>query len=182
MNAIDLMMEEHGYIKRMLKVLRKACLNILNGENINYEDFYLMMDFIKNYADNHHHKKEEILLFNKMIDEIGTTAEKLVKHGMLVEHDLGRLYIISLREAIQKLKDGDSESKLDIIANAVSYTNLLERHIHKEDNVVYKFATRELKEETINIINNECNAYEKEHSNIKDKNIAILENLEKKYK
>ena len=59
---------------------------------------------------------------------IRETAEKVVKYGMLVEHDLGRLYVTNLNEALEKaLKNGNAEAKLDVIANAVSYTNLLRK-------------------------------------------------------
>ncbi|MFU7515080.1 hemerythrin domain-containing protein [Clostridium sp. HCS.1] len=181
MDAIKLMMEEHENIKTMLKIVRKASYSILEGKDVNYEDFNKMIQFIRNYADSHHHKKEEIMLFNRMVDEIGETAEKVVKYGMLVEHDLGRLYISSLSEALESLKKGNEEAKLDIIANAVSYTNLLERHIHKEDNVIYKFAQRELKEDTMNLINSECVNFENEFNDVKDKNLYILEELKNKY-
>lgn len=181
MNAVELMMEEHKNIKQMLKVVRKACFSVLEGEEVNYDDFYKIIHFIKNYADSHHHKKEEIMLFNRMVDEIGETAEKVVKYGMLVEHDLGRLYVANLGEALESLKDGNAEAKLDVIANAVSYTNLLERHIHKEDNVIYKFAERKLKKETIDEINEECIVFESENTNIKDENLVILEELKVKY-
>ena len=181
MNAVELMMEEHKNIKQMLKVVRKACFSVLEGEEVNYDDFYKIVSFIKNYADSHHHKKEEIMLFNRMVDEIGETAEKVIKYGMLVEHDFGRLYVSNLIEALESLKSGNAEAKLDVIANAVSYTNLLERHIHKEDNVIYKFAERELKNETIDQINEECVTFESKNKNVKDENLAILEELKVKY-
>ena len=181
MKAIDLLMEEHKYIKRMLLVVRKVCLNIMDGSEVDYEDFYKIIDFIRNYADGHHHNKEEIILFNKMVDEMGVTAEKVIKYGMLVEHDLGRLYISSLDESLQKLKSGDNESRLDVIANAISYTHLLERHIDKEDNVIYKFATRELSGETLGKIDEETMVYEDSNGTVKDKYIEVLEMLEDKY-
>lgn len=181
MNAIDLMIDEHKYIKRMLLVVRKACFKVFKGEEVNYDDFYSMISFIRNFADSHHHKKEEVMLFNKMVDEIGETAEKIVKYGMLVEHDLGRLYISGLDEALKSLKNGDEESVLDVISNAVSYTHLLTRHIDKEDKVIYKFAQRELKEDILKNIDIKCTEFESENSNVREENIAILEKLEKKY-
>ena len=45
--------------------------------------------------------------------------EKLVTHGMLVEHDLGRLYTMQLGDAVAKVMAGDDEAKLDIIGNAI---------------------------------------------------------------
>lgn len=180
-NAIDIMNEEHKYITRMLKVIRKVCFKLMEGENINYDDFYLIIDFVKNYADSHHHKKEEKILFNRMVDNLGDLANKVINHGMLVEHDYGRLYMRNLGIALEKLKNGDKEAKLDVIANAISYTNLLERHIDKEDRVIYKFAERELSKEILEIVDIECNNYEDNNIEVKEKNIAILESLERKY-
>ncbi len=57
MKAIEIMNEEHKYIIRMLQVIRKYYFKILNGEEVIYEDFYKIIDFVRNYADNHHHKK-----------------------------------------------------------------------------------------------------------------------------
>ena len=59
MDSVKLMMEEHQNILRMLEVVRNACYGIYKGEDICYEDFAKMIDFIRNYADNHHHGKEE---------------------------------------------------------------------------------------------------------------------------
>lgn len=181
MNAIEIMMNEHRYIERMLKVVRAACFKVLKNEEVDYEDFDKIISFIREYADGHHHNKEEIMLFNRMVENLGLLAEKLVKHGMLVEHDFGRLYVKNLEEALHKVKAGDEEAKLDLIANAISYTDLLTRHIDKEDRVVYTFAQREMKCETMNDIDNDCKHYEKEHEAVKDKYIRVLEELEAKY-
>ncbi|WP_294344616.1 hemerythrin domain-containing protein [uncultured Clostridium sp.] len=181
MNAIDLMKEEHRYIERMLKVIREVSLRILKGEKVEYDDLYSIIGFVREYADGHHHNKEEVLLFNRMIENLGSTGEVIVRNGMLVEHDLGRLYIKNLEEAIGRLKDGSEDDKLDIIANLISYTDLLKRHIDKEDNVVYNFAVRGLKEEILIKLDDECIKYEAENEAIKVKNISLLESLEKKY-
>ena len=163
MNAIELMNEEHKNILRIIKVVRKVCFNIMKGTEINYKDLEDIIEFIRNYADSHHHKKEEDILF------------------MLVEHDYGRLYISNLVEAIEKVKGGDEEAKLDIIANAISYTHLMERHIDKEDRVVYTFAERNLKENILDEINSECLKFEDDNETVKNKYLEILSKLEAKY-
>jgi hemerythrin-like domain-containing protein len=161
MNSINLMMEEHQYILRMLSVVRNACFRILKGEEINYEDFNLMIDFIRNYADAHHHGKEEKLLFQEMVTHLGPLGNKLITNGMLIEHDFGRLYIRELAEALDRVKAGDEMSKLDVIANAVGYTHLLKRHIEKEDSVVYTFAERQLSKEILDKVDTETEEFEK---------------------
>lgn len=183
MNSIKLMMEEHQYILRMLEVVRKACYKIFQGEEINYEDFDLIIDFIRNYADAHHHSKEEKLLFHEMVTHLGALGNKLITHGMLVEHDSGRLFIQELREALDRVKGGDDMSKLDVIANAISYTHLLKRHIDKEDAVVYTFAMRQLSEEIMSKVNRDTEEFEKAATEKGTQAYyqKLVETLEKKY-
>ncbi|NME81535.1 hemerythrin domain-containing protein [Clostridium sp. SM-530-WT-3G] len=181
MNAIEIMNEEHKNIKRMLKVVRACCKDILDGKEINFDDLNEIVDFITNYADKHHHNKEEVHLFSKMLENLGPVGEKIVKHGMLVEHDWGRLYIQDLKIALEKVKEGDNDAKLDVIANAISYCNLLERHIDKEDKVIYKFAQRELSKDVFDVIEHECKSYEEKNKDQKVKYLAMLDRLEKKY-
>jgi hemerythrin-like domain-containing protein len=160
MDSVKLMMEEHQYILRMLKVVRKACYKLMKDSSINYEDFNSMIDFIRNYADAHHHGKEEKLLFQEMVTHLGPLGNKLITHGMLVEHDSGRLFIQELKEALTRVQNGDDESRLDVIANAISYTHLLQRHIEKEDSVVYTFAQRQLSPEILEKVNRDTEAFE----------------------
>jgi len=183
MNSVEIMVMEHEYILRMLKVVRKASFKVMKGEEINYEDFNKMIEFIRQYADAHHHGKEEKFLFKEMQTKLGKLGENLITHGMLVEHDFGRLYMSDLTDALQRVKDGDEESKLDVISNAIGYTNLLKRHISKENDAVYSFGETKLPKEVIEEINLKTEEFEKEA----EKNgtqkyfIDMLENMEKKY-
>lgn len=183
MDSIQLMMEEHQYILRMLTVVRKACFRVYQGEAVNYEDFDRMIDFIRNYADAHHHGKEEKLLFNEMVEHLGPLGNKLITHGMLVEHDLGRLYIQELKAAMDRVQAGDEESKLDIIANAIGYTHLLKRHIDKEDSVVYTFAKRQLSKDILDQVDRKTEEFEKSATGngTQEHYKSLLEVLEKKY-
>lgn len=183
MNSVALMVEEHKNIKRMLAVVREACNQILNGGQIDYDDFDKMIDFIRNYADVHHHGKEEKFLFKEMVDNLGPVGTKLVTNGMLVEHDWGRLFISELREALERVKREDSESVLDVIANAIGYTNHLKRHIEKEDEVVYTFAERELEAAVMERVNEATEVFEKEaeEKGIQEHYLKLLEELEEKY-
>lgn len=183
MTSIELMVEEHKYIKRMLKVVRNASFKILKGGEISYEDFDEMIDFIKNYADKHHHGKEEQFLFKEMVDHLGRVGKNLITHGMLVEHDYGRLYISELKNALERVKNGNEESKLDILANAVGYANHLNRHIDKEDSLVYTYADKNLKKEILDSVNAKTDVFEEEALKLgtQEHYIKMLERLEKKY-
>lgn len=183
MDSIKLMMEEHKYILRMLAVVRKACYGVMHGDAIHYEDFERMIDFIRNYADAHHHGKEEKMLFHEMVIHLGSLGNKLITHGMLVEHDSGRLFIRELEEALARVKAGDEESRLDVIANAISYTHLLKRHIEKEDTVVYTFAQRQLSADIIEKVNRETIDFEAvaTEKGTQQHYMKLVEELEVKY-
>lgn len=183
MNSIEVMVKEHDNIVRMLKVVRKACLGILKGEEIDFDDFYNMIEFVRKYADAHHHGKEEKFLFKEMQDNLGKLGQKLITNGMLVEHDYGRLYMNDLTDALQRVKNGDEESKLDVISNAVGYANLLIRHINKENDAVYKFGENNLSKEIMDDVNKRTEEFEKEAENKGTQKyyLDMLENLEKKY-
>ena len=183
MNYIDTMVFEHANIKRMLMVVRAFCYKLYNKEYVDFADVDQMIDFIKNYADKHHHGKEELKLFNKMVQHLGPAAQKLVTNGMLVEHDMGRFYIQQLQEAVKDYQNGNTEAVLDIIATSISYTHLLDRHIQKENDIVYPFAQKNFNKEISDEIQKECEEFE-ENANqqgFQDKYILLLEQLENKY-
>ncbi|OWZ84685.1 hemerythrin domain-containing protein [Natranaerobius trueperi] len=116
MDALELMTEEHTHIKKMLDVLRKKCLNILNNpdEKVNTDFFTRALDFIRYFADKYHHGKEEDMLFGMLIEN-GGSLEKTLIDGMESEHNLGRLYISQLEEALNEYDNGSKEAKLDIM-------------------------------------------------------------------
>ncbi len=181
--SVEIMMEEHRYIERMLKVVRAICTKIMSGADIDYSDFEEVMDFVRKYADEHHHGKEEKFLFKEMQEHLGKIGENLVTHGMLVEHDYGRLYMLELRAALERVKAGDEESKLDVIANAISYTHLLERHIAKEDEIVYTYGAKYLPQEVIYEVDRLTEEFEEKtkEAGIQMKYIDLLKRLENKY-
>ena len=181
MNAIELMMEEHRHIKRVLGSVRKLCIGIMNGNEVNYRAFEMVIDFVRNYADRHHHNKEEEILFKKMSEELGEVVKNGPIFGMLSEHDLGRLFILNLEHALQRVKNGDQDSKVDIIANAIAYTDLLHRHIEKEDTAIYIFGQNKLRPETLKEVEDQCEEVERQalQDRIQEKYLNMVDELEK---
>ena len=184
MNAIEMMKAEHRVIERLSRVIREMCKGVMQQEPLCYTDFQTLIELIKVYADEHHHGKEEQCLFNQMLNHLGSLGEKLVKVGMLVEHDLGRLYVKELEEALERVKQGDEESKLDVIASAISYTHLLARHIQKEDELIYPFAENKLPEDVMEEVHKACLVFEQEaaQKGIQERCLNTLSQLEEKYR
>jgi hemerythrin-like domain-containing protein len=185
MDCIDLMKAEHANILELLGVMRSACCRILEGAPVADADFRDMIWLVRNYADKHHHGKEEQILFVEMVAHQGQIAENLIQHGMLVEHDLGRLYISNLEAALDRYAASPTAmNKLDILANAVSYTDLLQRHIEKEDAAVYAFAERELPKDVMESVAEHMRQFEAESEarNFQSKCLDLLAQLKEKYR
>ena len=105
-------------------------------------------------------QKEEKILFQAMMERLGTVAVNLIQHGMLVEHDLARLHVMELENALNAYeKEKTPENKLDIIANAVGYCYLLKRHVDKENAVVYPYAEKNLSADVMKQLDEEAVRY-----------------------
>jgi len=143
MLATENLKEEHQVILRMIKVLIVASDKLEKDEDVSLDVFKKAVDFIRTFADRCHHGKEQDTLFPAL-------GEKgIPKHGgpvavMLMEHEQGRLYVRGLAEALAKYEGGDKEAKNTIIENARGYTELLDQHIYKEDNILYPMSDKVL--------------------------------------
>lgn len=182
MNYTQVLENEHANIKRMLEILRIINLNYLNGLDYDTDELIEISNFISEYADKHHHGKEEAVLFRHMLDELGEVAKSLIQVGMLVEHDLGRYYNRSFKEAIANYKnDRSKENGLAILTYSLAYRDLLTRHIDKENTAVYPFANRALKDETKELVEEESIKFEETYGMDAAKYLQLLEILEEKY-
>lgn len=183
MESIKIMVHEHENIRRMLKVARNLCYKVLTNDNYDIDDLPKVIDFVRNYADKHHHGKEEDILFETMSKELEKLANSGAITGMYIEHDNGRLYMANLEKAVESLRAGKDEARLDIIANLICYADLLDRHIEKENTAMYKFAENQLSDEAKKYVEEEAMAIEEKatEDGVQDKYVRLLEELEEKY-
>lgn len=184
MYSVDIMVMEHDNILRLIHVVKKVCCQLIEGAKVDDEDFRKMIEFIRKYADKHHHGKEEEILFAEMTNHLGDMGTKLIQHGMLVEHDLGRRFIMDLETALNQYKENPNvNDKLEIVANAVGYANLLIRHIEKENQVIYPFAQRSLDSSILESVDERVKVFEEDATaqKVQDMYLEILKELEEKY-
>lgn len=162
MYGIEILEREHENILNFTNILEEKFINILDGkDDIDLKFFEKAINFIRVYADGHHHKKEEDILFKYMLEDLGDLADKLIRSGMLVEHDLAMFTTLELEKALKAYEPNPStKNKLDIIGHGMAYVYLLRRHAEKENQVLYPFAAKNLSEKRLDLINEESKAYE----------------------
>lgn len=139
MQATDILMEEHRVIVRVLDSLETAATRLSAGQAIPMDFFIEAADFIKNFADGCHHKKEEGILFvalaaNGMPQDAGPVGV------MLAEHEEGRRFTRAMREGAQRVQGGDATALSQVIQNALGYVALLRQHIQKENHILFPMA------------------------------------------
>ena len=184
MYSIDLMVEEHKNINRMLAVIQKICCGILDGKDVDDTEHREIIGFVCNYADLHHHGKEEKILFPEMVNTIGRIADQVNTNGMLVEHQLGRAHVMAWETALNMYKQTPkTEIKLDIITEAMGYARLLQIHTEKENNAVYPLSERMLPKELCENIDDRVKEFEAEQTRagVQEKYLDLLARLEEKY-
>lgn len=182
MDVIKILVDEHDNILRMLDVIHKASLSILAGTPVEIGDFRKIIEFIRKYADKTHHGKEEEFLFKAMTNELGTIAENLVNHGMMVEHDIARLYVSDLESALDAYEQmPGNESRLAILVAAGSYEQLLRRHIQKENDVVFPFGEKQLSEQSLDWVQSQVQSFEENSENTSEREhqLEVLNLLER---
>jgi len=142
MEAIENLMSEHRTILAAIEALVAFSDSVRHGAE-DRPELGRFVRFIKEFADQHHHGKEEGLLFEAMI-EAGFPREMGPVGMMLHDHVLGRRFVATLAElAGQAAPWGHGERERLVVA-AQGYAALLRAHIHKEDAILYPMAAQRL--------------------------------------
>ena len=96
-------------------------------------------EFLRNFADQCHHGKEEDRLFVKMIEH-GFSKKDGPLAVMLHEHEIGRTHVRALMAIGEKSGPLSAAESQEVINHARGFAELLQGHIAKEDRVLYGMA------------------------------------------
>jgi len=138
-----LLSDEHRVIERVLAALER----LTEKPAIEFvEAWRKALDFIRHFADQCHHLKEEKILFPAM-EAHGIPNEGGPIGMMLLEHQEARSYVAAMFDALGKIAAGDPSAQSVLIDNAKQYLRLLHEHIQKEDDVLFRMADEVIPED-----------------------------------
>lgn len=134
--------QEHQLILKYIALLGEYLDKIKEQPESNFliDKIPPFVDFIKTYADQYHHAKEENILF-KHLECPGVLTHCNPVPQMLHEHDYGRVYVKNIMSSMAK------KDHYGVIENAQAWRDLLSEHIYKEDNILYPMGEEGLSEE-----------------------------------
>ncbi len=137
--ATEDLVNEHNTILQVLTIMEKVVTVDKRDTALKLEFGRELVFFLKTFADQCHHGKEEGYLFPELINA-GVQNQGGPIGVMLHEHVLGREYITSMSSAL------DENNYVEFVSYTEKYISLLRNHINKENNVLFPMADRLLDE------------------------------------
>lgn len=145
MKAIETLMDEHRQIERVLGSLETFAERAHLGEGAP-ADLAGYVAFLRGFADELHHAKEERILFVRMVAN-GFPEESGPIAMMLHEHTVGRTLVGVLAALAEKKTPWSDADRAELYAAATDFSGLLRTHIQKEDRILYPMSEQHVSPE-----------------------------------
>jgi hemerythrin-like domain-containing protein len=126
---------DHIYVMKLTDVMKEVTRS--GKPDINHIES--VIDIIRNFADGIHHAKEENLLF-PALGKKGFSARQGPVAVMLQEHVEGRNFVKGMAENLELFKKGNKTAIEQLYKNMLGYAELLDSHITKENNILFRMA------------------------------------------
>lgn len=141
-NWIDELMDDHSRIERALVMIEKQA-NRQDG--FDAATVCAMFDFLYEYGERYHNRKEEEVLFPRL-GERGMPTQAGPVAVMLSEHQSESHYIQKLFPMAISIKEGKATPDREFRDNLLAYIELTKGHIWKENDILYPMGKRILSE------------------------------------
>jgi hemerythrin-like domain-containing protein len=133
--------EDHVHILQLIRVMER----IIGSENPDISHLESIVDLIRNFADGLHHAKEENQFFPFLANR-GFSISQGPVAVMVMEHVRGRDFVKGIADNISLYKGGNVAALGKIYSNMAGYAELLQNHIGKENNILFRMADNALSE------------------------------------
>ncbi len=139
----DSLRSDHESITLMLDIMEAVNKKIDGGEKVEAGDIGDISEFLTDFADNYHHKKEENFLF-PALEAAGMPARGGPVGIMLQEHEISRSLTERINESAGNYVSGTESALEDFRSAAAEYVSHLRQHIDKENNILFMMADAQL--------------------------------------
>jgi len=132
----EILETEHRFIQKVIDGIR-GLLDLTAFEKaFDADKFASMIDFMRSYADNCHHGKEEELLFPTLIEK-GVPTQGCPIGALKGEHIRGRSFTDLGAEGTELLKKGDPSGWESVRKGLEGIASLYPNYIWKEDFLLF---------------------------------------------
>jgi hemerythrin-like domain-containing protein len=121
----------------MISLIKDALLQIEVTQKADPVFVDIAVDFIRIYADQTHHGKEEDILFRELSKRSLSAEDKHVMGELIEEHIFGRQTTTALVKANTRYRNGDESALADIANRLQTLVEFYPKHIDKEDKIFF---------------------------------------------
>jgi hemerythrin-like domain-containing protein len=143
--AIDMLTSEHKVILQVVEGLSLLATEMRSGKTVDPALLLEAVAFMREYADQCHHAKEEDLLFPALIDH-GVPLHGCPIDALLHEHEQGRKLVREIADGTDAYIRNEHGAADAIVKASDKITTLYTNHIWKEDEMVFPMVQRLLPE------------------------------------
>ncbi len=141
--ANQVMKAEHRNIETVVKALGDLAFVIEKGQRADVAMLATALKFLRVYADELHHAKEETLFFPMLVKR-GVPPQGCPIGGLNHEHEKGRALVRALAEQAPAYAQGRPGAKEGLLETLRGILDLYQNHIWKEDAMVFPMADKVL--------------------------------------
>jgi len=135
MMPIGPLMKEHRKIERMVALIANEAqrLGADQAARPSLEFIEAALIFMREYADECHHGKEEDILFAELGQREISDEHRGIMERLLADHTRGRALMAQLDDAARRSGKGDTEARAEIVEAMQGVADLYPDHIRTED-------------------------------------------------
>ena len=130
-------MIEHRLIEEMISIIKDTLVQIKSTQKVDPVVVDTMVDFIRVYADQTHHGKEEDILFRDLNKRSLSEEDLRIMNELIDEHVYGRQTTKALVEANTRYRNGDESALSEITQKLQTLVDFYPKHIEKEDKIFF---------------------------------------------
>jgi hemerythrin-like domain-containing protein len=139
----DILEEEHRVIEKVIGAMAVIAETLEQKGHVEVDTLRDMAAFMRTYADQCHHGKEETHLF-PALEQKGVPSRGCPVGALLQEHKAGRALVAALTEAVNQFAGGDNTKRDAVISSLRGLVALYPGHIWKEDYLLFPMANKVL--------------------------------------
>ena len=136
----EYLLAEHEMIERGMAVLKEQLDKVTDSEHDPVK-LQRAIDFLLEFGDRIHNKKEEEFLF-PLMEERGVPKEGGPLGVMIMEHDAERRLLANMLMQVGKINKAPFEEQLAFQNDGLEYLKIRAEHIWKENDILYPMARK----------------------------------------
>jgi hemerythrin-like domain-containing protein len=181
MKATQSLIDDHRVILKVVGAMRAYAGVVERGGGIDPAFVRGVATFLRVFADQCHHAKEEGILFPKLT-ELGVPVAGGPIGVMCAEHEIGRAEVTKLFQLADACDAGALPQPAALADALRNLAGFYEQHIWKEDNVLFPMADRLLTDKADEDLCRQYEKAEKAHGQIvHSEQVAFAEAAEKRF-